>query len=141
MSAGVALYAVVGGILGVWQARAQQPINDAGAQIRIFESVLQHIQNDYVDEPNLEKVRAGAMRGLAAGLDPYSSYLTADQVKDYQAKKQNTLAGIGAEFSQVSGYLYVVSVIKDSPADKAGLKAGDVIEYIETQSDPRYFFI
>ena len=134
VSAGVALYAVIGGILGVWQARAQQPINDAGAQIRIFESVLQHIQNDYVDEPNLEKVRGGALRGLATGLDSYSSYLTADQVKDYQAKKQNTLAGIGAEFSQVSGYLYVVSVIKDSPADKAGLKSGDVIEYIENRA-------
>ena len=130
-SAAVALYAVVGGLLST---QAQQPINDAGAQIRIFESVLQHIQNDYVDEPNLEKVRAGAMRGLAAGLDPYSSYLTAQQVKDYQGKKQDTLAGIGAEFSQVSGYLYVVSVIKDSPADKAGLKAGDVIEYIESKA-------
>src|SRR5215204_6605978 len=112
---------------------AQQPINDSGAQLRIFESVLQHIQNDYVDEPNLEKVRAGALRGLA-NLDPYSSYLTADQVKDFQAKKQNTLTGIGAEFSQVSSYLYVIAVIKDSPADKAGLKAGDVIEYIENKA-------
>ena len=130
----IAIYAVVGGLIGGLQARAQQPINDAGAQIRIFESVLQHIQNDYVDEPNLEKVRAGALRGLAYGLDPYSSYLTAEQVRDYQAKKQNTLAGIGAEFSQVSGYLYVVSVIKESPADKAGLKAGDVIEYIENKA-------
>ncbi len=130
-SAAVALYAVIGGLLST---QAQQPINDAGAQIRIFESVLQHIQNDYVDEPNLEKVRAGAMRGLAAGLDPYSSYLTVQQVKDYQGKKQDTLAGIGAEFSQVSGYLYVVSVLKDSPADKAGLKAGDVIEYIESKA-------
>ncbi len=131
VSAAIALYAIVGGLMAT---QAQQPINDAGAQIRIFESVLQHIQNDYVDEPNLEKVRAGALRGLANGLDPYSSYLTAEQVKDFQAKKQNTLSGIGAEFSQVSNYLYVVSVIKNSPADQAGLKAGDVIEYIETKA-------
>ena len=130
----VALYAIAGGIMGnFFSINAQQPINDSGAQLRIFESVLQHIQNDYVDEPNLEKVRAGALRGLA-NLDPYSSYLTADQVRDYQAKKQNTLAGIGAEFSQVSQYLYVLSVIKDSPADKAGLKTGDVIEYIENKA-------
>ncbi len=131
VSAAIAMYAIVGGLMAT---QAQQPINDAGAQIRIFESVLQHIQNDYVDEPNLEKVRAGALRGLANGLDPYSSYLTAEQVKDFQAKKQNTLSGIGAEFSQVSNYLYVISVIKNSPADKAGLKAGDVIEYIETRA-------
>lgn len=113
---------------------AQQPINDPGAQIRIFESVLQHIQNDYVDEPNLEKVRNGAMRGLADGLDPYTSYLTATQVNDYKADKDAKRAGIGAEFSQVSAYLYVVSVVKGSPADNAGLRAGDVIEYIDTQA-------
>lgn len=135
VSVGISLYAMLPGILGnFFPTFAQQPINDAGAQIRIFESVLQHIQNDYVDEPNLEKVRSGALRGLAYGLDPYSSYLTADQVKDFQAKKQNTLAGVGAEFSQVSGYLYVISVIKGSPADKAGLKSGDFVEYIENKA-------
>lgn len=133
LSAMIAVYAVFGGFLKNFSS-AQQPINDAGAQIRIFENVLQHIQNDYVDEPNMQKVRDGAMRGLAGGLDPYSSYLTAEQVKDFQAKKQNTLAGIGAEFSQLSSYLYVISVIKGSPADTAGLKSGDVIEYIETKA-------
>ena len=134
VSMAIALYVLVGGFLGnVFSSYAQQPINDSGAQLRIFESVLQHIQNDYVDEPNLEKARAGALRGLA-NLDPYSSYLTVDQVKDFQTKKQTTLAGIGAEFSQVSSYLYVISVIKDSPAEKAGLKAGDVIEYVENKA-------
>lgn len=133
VSGAIALYAVVGGLLSPW-TRAQQPINDAGAQIRIFESVLQHIQNDYVDEPNLEKVRYGALRGLVGGLDPYSSYLTPQQVADYQAAKTSNKVGIGAEFSQVSLYLYVVSVVKGSNADKAGLKAGDVIEYIENKA-------
>ncbi|MGB7209943.1 MAG: S41 family peptidase [Pyrinomonadaceae bacterium] len=133
VSAAIAMYAVVGGMLSPW-TRAQQPINDAGAQIRIFESVLQHIQNDYVDEPNLEKVRFGALRGLVGGLDPYSSYLTAQQVADFNASKTTKKVGIGAEFSQVSLYLYVVSVIKDSDADKAGLKAGDVVEYIENKA-------
>lgn len=133
VSAAIATYAAIGGMLSPW-TQAQQPINDAGAQIRIFESVLQHIQNDYVDEPNLEKVRYGALRGLASGLDPYSSYLTADQVKDFQSAKTNGKVGIGAEFSQVSLYLYVVSVVKGSNAEKAGLKAGDVIEYIENKA-------
>lgn len=133
VSAAIAIYAAVGGLLSPW-TRAQQPINDAGAQMRIFESVLQHIQNDYVDEPNLEKVRLGALRGLAGGLDPYSSYLTADQVKEYNASKSSNKVGIGAEFSQVSLYLYVVSVTKGSNAEKAGLKAGDVIEYIENKA-------
>lgn len=133
ISTAVALYAVVGGLLSPW-TRAQQPINDAGAQIRIFESVLQHIQNDYVDEPNLEKVRYGALRGLVGGLDPYSSFLTPQQVSEFNATKASGKVGIGAEFSQVSLYLYVVSVIKGSNAERAGLKAGDVIEYIENKA-------
>lgn len=127
-SAALAIYT----ISGAWLAtRAQQPANDPGAQQRIFESVLQHIQNDYVDEPNMEKVRAGALRGLAYGLDPYSSYLTPDQVKEYRAGAKTNQVGIGAELSQVASFLYVVAPVKGAPADQAGVRAGDVIEYID----------
>lgn len=127
-SAALAIYTIA----GAWLAtRAQQPANDPGAQQRIFESVLQHIQHDYVDEPNMEKVRAGALRGLAYGLDPYSTYLTAEQVKDYRADKKNNQVSIGAELSQVASYLYVVAPVKGAPADQAGVRAGDIIEYID----------
>ncbi|MCA1643521.1 MAG: hypothetical protein LC785_16600 [Acidobacteria bacterium] len=85
-SASLALYAVVGG----WMFTSAQQQNDPGAQLRIFESVLQHINDDYVDEPDLNKVRAGALRGLAYGLDPYSTYLTVDQVRDYKATSSST---------------------------------------------------
>src|SRR6185437_16492074 len=126
-SATLALYTLVGGLLA---SQAQQPANDPNAQLRIFESVLQHIQSDYVDEPNMEKVRAGALRGLAYGLDPYSTYLTPEQVKEYNAANNNGQVGIGAELSQVASYLYVIAPMKGSPADQAGLRAGDIIEYI-----------
>ena len=131
----IAVYAVVGGLpfMGGF-ALAQQPANDATSQLRIVESVLQHIQNDYVDEPNMEKVRLGALRGLAGGLDPYSSFLTADQVKAYEANKASNQAGIGAEFSQISGYLYIVSPVKGSPAERAGLREGDFVEYIDNKA-------
>ncbi len=128
LSASLAMYAIA----GAWLAtRAQQPANDPNAQQKIFESVLSHIQTDYVDEPNMEKVRAGALRGLAYGLDPYSTYLTPDQVKDYRAGAKSNQVGIGAELSQASSILYVVAPIKGSPADQAGVRAGDVIEYID----------
>lgn len=130
----IAVYAVVGGLPfvgGLLTTSAQQGVNDPNAQLRIVESVLSHIKNDYVDEPDMEKVRLGALRGLAGGLDPYSSFLTAEQVKTFQNGSLANKAGIGAEFSQISGYLYVISVIKDGPAQKAGIKAGDVIEYID----------
>jgi len=128
LSASLAVYTIA----GAWLAtRAQQPANDPGAQQKIFESVLQHIQTDYVDEPNIEKVRAGALRGLAYGLDPYSTYLTPEQVKDYRAGNKGEQLGIGAELSQVASFLYVVAPVKGAPADQAGVRAGDVIEYID----------
>src|SRR5436305_3885153 len=128
LSASLAFYSIA----GAWLAtRAQQPANDPNAQQRIFESVLRHIQDDYVDEPNMEKVRAGALRGLAYGLDPYSTYLTPEQVKDYRAGNKSNQVGIGAELSQASSFLYVVAPVKGSPADQAGVRAGDIIEYID----------
>jgi len=128
LSATLAVYTIA----GAWLAtRAQQPANDPGAQQKIFESVLKHIQDDYVDEPNMEKVRAGALRGLAYGLDPYSTYLTPEQVKDYRAGSKSNQVGLGAELSQVASFLYVVAPVKGSPADQAGVRAGDIIEYID----------
>src|SRR2546421_1745727 len=128
LSAALAVYTIAGAWLGT---RAQQPANDPGAQQKIFESVLKHIQDDYVDEPNMEKVRGGALRGLAYGLDPYSTYLTADQVKDYRGNDKNNRVGIGAELSQYSSFLYVVAPVKGSPADQSGVRTGDIIEYID----------
>ena len=131
LSATLTLYTAVGGWIST---RAQQPANDPNAQLRIFESVLQHIQSDYVDEPNMDKVRAGALRGLAYGLDPYSTYLTPDQVREFNSGNKENLVGIGAELSQVASYLYVIAPMKGSAADQAGLKAGDIIEYIDNKA-------
>src|SRR4029079_10031895 len=128
-SATLALYTLVGGLLS---SRAQQPANDPNAQLRIFESVLQHIQSDYVDEPNMEKVRTGALRGLAYGRDAYSTYLTPEQVREYNGNaSKDAQGGIGAELSQVASYLYVIAPVKGSPAEQAGIRSGDIIEYID----------
>src|SRR5436309_6302101 len=128
LSAALAVYTIAGAWLGT---RAQQPGNDPAAQQKSFESVLNHIQDDYVDEANMEKVRGGALRGLAYGLDPYSTCLTADQVKDYRGNDKSNRVGIGAELSQYSSFLYVVAPVKGSPADQAGVRAGDIIETID----------
>lgn len=130
LSATLALYTFVGN----WMSMYAQQQNDPGPQLRIFESVLQHIQQDYVDEPDLNKVRAGALRGLAYGLDPYSTYLTAEQVRDYRAAADNSQVGIGAELSQVASYLYVIAPVKRGPADQAGVLPGDIIEYIDNKA-------
>ena len=74
------------------------------------------------------------MRGLAYCLDPYSTYLTPEQVREFNAGKSESQAGIGAELSQVASYLYVIAPMKGSPADQAGIKSGDIIEYIDNKA-------
>lgn len=125
----IAFYAVVGGFLSVHKDVFAK--GDPYVQMRIFGEVLRHIVRDYVDEPDLEKVKVGALRGLAEGLDPYSAYLSPEQAKKYNAS-HSEVAQTGMILSRYAGYVYILAVVKDSPAEKVGLRAGDFIEYIDT---------
>ncbi|MEN3333421.1 MAG: carboxyl-terminal processing protease [Blastocatellia bacterium] len=122
----IAFYAIVGSFM----SKSSQVVARGSqyGQISIFDEVLSHIIRDYVEQPDLEKVRIGSLRGLAEGLDPYSAYLTPDQVKQYDPKASR--AETGMILSKVGGYAYVVAVLKGSPADQLGIKAGDFIEYV-----------
>jgi carboxyl-terminal processing protease len=122
----IAFYAIVGSFMsksGQVVARGSQY-----GQLQIFDEVLSHIIRDYVDQPDLEKVRIGSLRGLAEGLDPYSAYLTPEQVKQYDPKANR--AETGLLLSKVGGYAYAVAVLKGSPAESAGVRSGDFIEYV-----------
>ncbi|HKQ73062.1 MAG TPA: S41 family peptidase [Blastocatellia bacterium] len=132
LSAFIALYSIVGGMLSKSNNPLFRAIANPGPypQLRIFEDVVKHIIQDYVEKPDLEKVRVGALRGLTDGLDPYSAYLLPPQVKKYQSNKvlPDTT---GMVVGQNSGFAYVIAVIPGSPAEKATIKVGDVIEYID----------
>src|SRR5215472_8595438 len=120
----ITLYAIIGGFLS---KSGQAVARDSSyAQLQIFDEVLSHIIRDYVDQPDLEKVRIGSLRGLAEGLDPYSAYLTPEQVKQYDPKAGR--ADTGMILSKVAGYAYVVAILKGSPAEQAGIRSGDFIE-------------
>ena len=127
LSAFVACYAIAGGF--PWDRGATAKGNQ-WAQLRIFDEVLFHINRDYVDEPDMERVRTGALRGLAEGLDPYSAYLTPAQAAGYKPVEPGMHEVGGMALSKYGGYVYVVSVLAGSPADKAGIATGDVLEYI-----------
>lgn len=131
LSGTIAIYAIVGGMLS--NSPIGRAIADPGPypQLRIFEEVVRHIVIDYVEKPDLEKVRVGALRGLTDGLDPYSAYLLPQQVKEYQANKDKFVDTTGVVLGQYRGYAYVIAVVPGSPADKAGIKSGNVIEYID----------
>jgi carboxyl-terminal processing protease len=127
LSAFVACYAIAGGF--PWDRGATAKGNQ-WAQLRIFDEVLYHINRDYVDEPDMERVRTGALRGLAEGLDPYSAYLTPAQATGYKPVEPGMHEVGGMALSKYGGYVYVVSVLEGSPADRAGIATGDVLEYI-----------
>jgi carboxyl-terminal processing protease len=127
LSACVAFYAIAGGF--PWDRGATAKGNQ-WAQLRIFDEVLFRIVKDYVDEPDMERVRLGALRGLAEGLDPYSAYLTPAQVEAYKPVEAGLHEVSGMALSKYGGYVYVVSVLPGSAAEKAGVSAGDIVEYI-----------
>ena len=101
-------------------------------QINVYSEVLRHIQTDYVEEPNINAVTDGALRGLLESLDADSSYLTPADYKIYKAASAGK-AQVGINVSKRQGYATVVSVVPGSPADKANLADGDIIEAIGPQ--------
>ena len=111
---------------------ASEPQDGAYRQINVYSEVLRHIQTDYVEEPNITSVTNGALRGLLESLDADSSYLTAEDYKAFKADKGGK-AQVGLNVSKRYGYATVVSVVPGSPADKANLNDGDIIEAIGGQ--------
>jgi carboxyl-terminal processing protease len=96
-----------------------------------YSEVLEHIQRDYVDDPNLHQVTAGALHGLLDSLDPQSGYMSPLEYTDYKEKSSNEAKGAaGLTLTKRFGYIAVISALPDSPAAKAGLRMGDVIEKI-----------
>src|ERR1700726_5336304 len=99
--------------------------------LSVFGEVLQHIQEDYVDEPNMTLVTAGALHGLLESLDPQSGYLSAREYADYRDPTKNAQHGeTGMTISNSLGYILVVSVLPDGPAEKASLRDGEILEAI-----------
>src|ERR1700685_1343913 len=85
--------------------------------LTVYGEVLQHVQEDYVDEPNLSVVTAGALHGLLESLDPNSGYLSPREYSDYKDKQKSGAHGeVGATVSKRFGYIIVVSVLPDGPA-------------------------
>jgi carboxyl-terminal processing protease len=111
---------------------ASEPQDGAYRQINVYSEVLRHIQTDYVEEPNINAVTNGALRGLLESLDADSSYLSPEDYKTYKADKGGK-AQVGINVSKRFGYATVVSVVPGSPADKANLNDGDIIEAINGQ--------
>ena len=120
-------YVVVGGLLGKSETSSEKTYRDLG----VYSEVLNRIKQEYVTDPDLKKVTDGAIRGLLESLDPYSTYLTPEQYQDYLQHPDPGPADVGIFVSKRMGYATVVAVLPGSPAEKAGVKPGDLIDEVD----------
>jgi carboxyl-terminal processing protease len=120
-------YMVLGGLLGKNDSSSDKTYRDLG----VYSEVLSRIKSNYVTEPDLSKVTGGAVRGLLEALDPYSTYFSPAEYQDYLRQPDPGLANVGIFVVKRMGYARVISVLPGSPAEKAGVKAADLIDRVE----------
>ncbi|MBE7424004.1 MAG: S41 family peptidase [Zoogloeaceae bacterium] len=129
--AGLVLFGLIAGIfvslnfsaIAQKEAAAPLPIEE----LRAFADVFNAVKTGYVEPVEDKKLITHAISGMLTGLDPHSQYLDADAFKDLQVNTQGEFGGLGIEVGMEDGFVKVVSPIEDTPAYRAGIKAGDLI--------------
>src|SRR5947209_5007025 len=115
-------------LLGSVIGKGASSPDDTLKHIGVFSDVVSHIKSEYVEEPDMKSVTLGALNGLLEAIDPFASYLNADQYKEYQKTKDAKRGDVGLTLSKKYGYLGEVGIVDampGSPAAKAGLSTGD----------------
>lgn len=122
-------YIVLGGLLGKNDTSNEKTYRNLG----VYSEVLSRIKRDYVTEPDLKRVTDGSIRGLLEALDPFSTYLSPEEYKAYLENPEPGPASVGVFVSKRMGFATVVSVLPGSPAEKGGIKAGDLVDRVGSQ--------
>jgi carboxyl-terminal processing protease len=129
VSSVLVFYVLIGGVLGKSDSTSEKTYRNLG----VYTEVLSRIKSDYVTQPDLSKVTRGAIRGLLEALDPYSTYFTPEEYKEYLAHPEPGPGRVGIYLSKKMGFATIISVLPDSPAEKAGVKPGDLLDRIDGQ--------
>lgn len=107
--------------------------DDLYAQIELYSYALTTIQADYVEEKTPKEIIYGSLRGMLSSLDPHSQFLDPDEYKELKTETQGKFGGLGIEISIRDGLLTIITPLDDTPAWRAGIKAGDRIVKIENE--------
>ena len=118
--------ALLGGAMASKTASPEETYRHMG----VFSEVLSRIKSEYVEEPNMSVVSLGAINGLLETLDPYASYMSADQYKQYQREHNTKKANVGLRMAKRYSMFSIIDSVPNSPAAKAGLGTGDMVEAI-----------
>jgi carboxyl-terminal processing protease len=105
--------------------------SEATQYLKLFGDVFERIRSEYVDPVNDKDVLENAINGMLTGLDPHSSYMNAKAFRDMQVQTKGEFGGLGLEVTEDKGLIKVVSPIDDTPAARAGIKAGDIITALD----------
>ena len=116
-------------LLGAVNGRATSP-DDVYGHLRVYTEVLQRIKLEYVEEPDMKSITLGAINGLLESVDPFASYLNADQYKQYLKNRDTEKGDVGLILAKRYGYVAVVDALPNSPGAKANLLTGDLVESI-----------
>ncbi len=103
-------------------------------ELDLFGEVLERVRSEYVEKPDDTKLIEHAINGMLQGLDPHSSYLTAKEFQDMQVQTRGEFGGLGIEVTMEDGVVKVIAPIDNTPADRAGVLAGDYITHLDGES-------
>lgn len=124
---------VGGNVLAERNNQAPEPESLPFEDLRTFTEIFGRIKRDYVEPVTDKQLLEHAIRGMLIGLDPHSDYLTGDQYKELQEGTTGQFGGLGIEVTMENGFVKVVSPIDDTPAQRAGVKAGDLVVRLDDQ--------
>jgi carboxyl-terminal processing protease len=138
LGAGIIIGFALGAGRGVFADRAAPPGAEGGAarevpweDAHLFAEVLERVERDYVEPVDDHQLMQAAIRGMVASLDPYSSYLSADEYDEIRISSSGEYSGVGIELSMEDGQVVVVAPLDGSPAARAGVRPGDIIATID----------
>jgi carboxyl-terminal processing protease len=112
-------------------ASARAAASDTYRQLNLFGDIFERVRSHYVEKPDDSKLVEGAVNGMLNGLDPHSSYLDPKNFRDMQIQTRGEFGGLGIEVTMEDGLVKVVAPIDDTPAAKAGIRAGDIITALD----------
>ncbi len=129
--AGALLTTQVAGPLLAQEADRQASVYE---QLDLFGDIFERIRSQYVEEVNSKELVEAAIDGMLTSLDPHSSYLSAEDAANMRVQTRGEFGGLGIEVTQEEGFVKVVSPMDDTPADAAGIEAGDFITHVDGES-------
>jgi len=107
---------------------------DTYRQLNLFGDIFERVRSHYVEKPDDSKLVESAINGMLSGLDPHSSYMDPKSFRDMQVQTRGEFGGLGIEVTMEDGLIKVVAPIDDTPAAKAGIRAGDIITHLDDEA-------